>query len=250
MTPKAIALCIEDLDASPQRRFLVCTALIGHSPGLGLDPRGEVTWQRQQDRVVELWVSMDQQLILYRRPDGPPTEVHRGGRSLQVPEEKPVVLLHLDEIRIDQRRLRVHLHGQAKTIAAPQFFAPPPPPSASKKTLNAVAAATAAALSLGAVACQSSAATEPTPPVEVRPHPPAPMPPEWPQPEPDVVEVTAPEPIEVREAPPEAPIDEEEGPQEEGDVDPGLIQEPPPIEVRPMPPTMPAPPPPKKDPNH
>jgi len=150
--PKPVALCIEHIDAPIAQRFVVCTSLAGGQPGLGFSKHGEVTWLADEDRVVQLWVSMDEKLILYRCQHGPDTSVHRAGRSLVVPEEKPVVLLHEDEIRLAGRRLRVHVHGQTDTVAAPKIYVPQAQPRQSRGIPRAVAAA-AVALSVGSVSC-------------------------------------------------------------------------------------------------
>jgi nucleoid-associated protein YgaU len=184
-TPKAI--CIEDL--KPRRghpRFLGCVAVAGREEGLGLGPGGDVLWKGPTPPACELWVSMDECLILYRRDGAPPVTVTRAGRGLQVPPVKPVVLLAGDEIGIGARRLRVHIHGPAPAIRPPTPVAIEVSPRRAGRSARAAAAAAA----LGSMAAAGA--------VEVRDAPPKVAPPPPPPP-----------PIEVREAPPVIAIEPE-----------------------------------------
>jgi hypothetical protein len=192
--PQPIAICLEDLAAPPAGRYLRCVALVGRQAGLRLDGEGSVRWLGEEHTACELWVSADDRLILFRLHDGPPVAVHRGGRELEVPAERPVVLLDQDEIWLCARRLRVHVHGVAAAIAAPAPLVEATALSGRRATVAAAAAA-AAALALGA--CGGATTTPQTPPtgrvappdaatvpprsdagvpIEVRVHPPAPMP--------------------------------------------------------------------------
>jgi len=209
-TPKAI--CIEDL--KPGRgcpRYLSCTAVAGREEGLGLGPDGDVLWKSPVPPACELWVSMDECLILYRRDGAPPVTVTRAGRGLRVPPEKPVVLLAGDGIRIGSRRLRVHIHGAAPAVRPPAPVDVTPVPRPGGRSARAAAAATVIGSMAAAGAVEVRDAPPkvappppPPPPIEVRATPPVPPPP--------------PKPIEVREAPPAPPM--------------------PPIEVREAPPMI------------
>jgi hypothetical protein len=213
--PEPIALCIEDLEAEEgPARFLRCVALVGRGPGLRLTAAGEVAWQAAEESPLELWVSQDDRLILFRRAGGPATSVTRMGRAYEVPEEKPVVLKGGDDLQVGERRLRVHLHGAAGEVAAPALL-----PERARPALAKVAAA---ALALGTVVGgpAPSGAAETDPPLEVRSRPPD----EAPPPRPDAGVPKAPKkpaqkkpsaahasrsevqdeaPLEVRDKPPE-----------------------------------------------
>jgi len=153
--PQPIAICLEDLGAQGER-YLRCVALPGRQPGLRLDAQGVVLW-KEPGEGCELWVSADQQLILFRPEGGAEVTVARGGRSLAVPAGKPVVLLGGDELALGGRRLRVHLHGPAPAVHPPSPLEPEP---ARRVGAKAVAAALALTAALGASDCRK--------PVEVR----------------------------------------------------------------------------------
>jgi hypothetical protein len=193
--PQPIAICLEDLGAPEDgERYLRCVALPGRQPGLRLDASGAVLWQ-EGEGGCELWVSADQQLILFRPEGAAPAGVARAGRTLAVPVGKPVVLLGGDELELGGRRLRVHLHGEAGAIHAPA----PLEPEGRRRGVKAVAAALALTASLGASDCRK--------PVEVRDQPPViavppPKPDARPAPKPDAV----PTPVEVRDHPPEPAV--------------------------------------------
>ena len=196
--PQPIALCLEDLDAAAdQPRYRRCTALGGRQPGLYLDPGGNVQWQTTAAVAGELWVSADERLVLFRPAGGAPVALQRGGRRLELPCDKPVFVLHEDEILIGPRRLRLHVHGVATEVLPPSWL---PPTSAVRQVL---AGAAAAALTLGALA------TGCTKDIEVRDQPPTPKPlpevvpgPEKAPKEAPPKEPAKPPPIEVRETPP------------------------------------------------
>lgn len=210
-TPKAI--CIEDLrGADDASRYLRCVALAGRQPGLRLDREGTVLWRADEELACELWVSADERLILYRPQEGAPVTVQRSGRSLEVPEEKPVVLLDQDQLQVGGRSLRVHVHGDAPAVHAPSPLEVPAPPSGGARlaqAASATAAALALGLSLGAQGCKSGPKE-----IEVRAEPPEVMTPDMTVKKPDlkinkpdmiVKKSTTNPPIEVRVAPPEPP---------------------------------------------
>lgn len=159
--PEPLAICIEDLEPGHGPRFVRCVALVGRKPGLRLSNTASIIWQSDDDIACELWVSGDDRLILYRPPGAVDVRVSRGGRSLLAPFAKPVVLIHLDEVTVGSRRLRVHVHGEAKRVAPPS---PLPDPA------RGPAARVAAIVALGAVVAGCDR------PVEVRETPPAPPP--------------------------------------------------------------------------
>ena len=77
-----------------------------------------------------------------------------------------MVLLDQDEIRIDGRPFRVHVHGVASAVHPPERL----------RTFKRAVGIAAAVLLTGA----PTLAAEPTPPIEVRQRPPEPMPnPNW-----------------------------------------------------------------------
>ncbi|MBN1772843.1 MAG: hypothetical protein JXB32_16350 [Deltaproteobacteria bacterium] len=203
--PKPMSVCLEQLDRGDDR-FLRCVAVPGRGPGLRLDADGAVRW-REDGAHCELWVSTDERLILFRPAGGPPATVSRAGRSVEAPEEKPVVLLGGDEIRIGARTFRVHLHGPTQVLAAPEPFQP----RVERGRLRAAAAAVALGTAVAAAGCGGGTPTGTTTPGD---------------PEDASVEPQEPdsgEPIEVRYQPPAPPMeypspeppDEPEGPAEE-----------------------------------
>jgi len=215
--PEPLALCIEDCAQSAAPRYLQCVALVGRGPGLALDSAGEVLWGGAGEALVELWVSADSRLMLYRPEGAGPGRalVHRGGRSLEVPIAKPVVLVDQDELEIGSRRLRLHVHGETEAAAPPR----PPDEQRGQAGAGRSVRAAAAALALGA-AVSAGACNKP---VEVRTEPPA-VPVER-KPDaarverkPDAAPRPAPTPdqgqlrIEVRDRPPGAPMRSTEKP--------------------------------------
>ena len=167
--PKPIAICIEDLDAaSVASKYVRCVALPGREPGLGLDLHGAVSWQSEEPVVCELWVSADDRLILYRPEGVAAVKLSRAGRSLNVPSGKPVVLVDQDQINVGPRRLRLHVHGEAPTVAMPSAFVP------GKKSPGLPARVAAAVVALGSIMAGGSCEEKKTPrkPIEVRDMPP------------------------------------------------------------------------------
>jgi len=200
--PRPIAICLEDLVAAGDAtRYLCCVALPGRQAGLRLGADGAVRWLGDEPEALELWVSADEQLIFYRPAGAAPARVRRGGRALDAPAEKPVVLLHLDEIEVAGRRLRVHVHGAASAVVAPSYFAPEAPgadpPVGESSGAGRVARIAAAALAIGA-AVGSGGCTKK---VEVRDNPPA-APVLRPDLKPPPKVVTPAPPVEVRDRPP------------------------------------------------
>jgi len=196
--PEPIALCIEDLDAVDEdRRYLRCVALTGRQPGLRLDDRGGAHWcSPGEPAACELWVSADQRLILFRpEEDGPVVRVTRGGRGLEVPAGKPVVLIDQDGVEVGGRRLRIHVHGVAPAVSAPDYLVPER--RGSGRLMRAAAAALALGAAVGAGGCKRVEVRDTPPSVEPVPEKVAPdaRPPDT---------KPAPPPVEVRDRPPEA----------------------------------------------
>jgi len=203
--PKPLAICIEELDSS-EARYIRCVALPGRQPGLRLDRIGQVLWQSDDGVSCELWVSADERLILYRPEGADSVTLDRAGRTLDVPYGKPVVVIDQDQVSMGGRRVRIHIHGEAPSVAAPS-----PLPSRSQP-LGRLARTLAATAVIGAAVAASGCAEQP---IEVRQVPPAAAPP-------------SPTPtIEVRLVPPTAPPPPSPTPT---------------IEVRLVPPTPTAPP--------
>ena len=171
--PVPLSICLEDLDAPrDDERYLRCVALPGEDKGLTLDSRGTVRWMPDGPEAYELWVSGDGRLVLFRNTGAPAVVVRRGGRSLEAPAEKPVLLVDQDLLEVAGRRLRIHVHGEANEVHEPRFL--------SARALARMARAAAAALALGsAVGAAGGAQGAPVQPVtgdnnaiEVRLNPP------------------------------------------------------------------------------
>ena len=198
--PKPIAICLEDAAAGADR-YLRCVALPGRQPGLRVATSGHVTWRADEPSACELWVSADHKLILFRPEGASAVRLARAGRGLDVPEAKPVVLRGGDQISVGERTLRVHLHGETTTIAAPS----PLPAVERPGTLRRAAAAVAVGAAVGAAAtlapgCGGQGTGTQTPDPEQAD---ASVAPELEAGEPDAGEPD----IEIRYYPPEPPID-------------------------------------------
>ena len=197
---KPLAICIEDLNApSKASKYLQCVALPGRQPGLRLDETGHALWFSEKAVACELWVSADNRLILYRPDDAPPLRVRRAGRSLDVPFSKPVILIDKDEVDVGTRHLRIHIHGEAATVAAPTPLVIKRGPF-DRLAQTAAAAAVISTLATGCIEVRETppvvaAPTDtPTPTIEIRDFPPeVVMPTDTPTPT-----------IEVRDFPPTA----------------------------------------------
>jgi hypothetical protein len=156
--PYPFALCMEDLDpAVDDARFLRCVALPGRQPGLRVLSDGSLGWQFAGAIACELCVSADERLILFRPEGAPSVLLDRAGRVLDVPFERPVVLLSQDVIEVGSRRMRVHIHGLATKVAPPSRL----------PSRRHVAAHTAAIVALGAavLACDKPVEVRETPPL-------------------------------------------------------------------------------------
>ena len=164
MMPKPLAICIEELDSS-EARYIRCVALPGRQPGLRLDKTGRVLWQSDDGVSCELWVSADERLILYRPEGADSVMLDRGGRTLDVPYGKPVVVIDQDQVSVGGRRVRIHVHGEAPSVAAPS-----PLPSRSQP-LGRLARTLATTAVIGAAVAASGCAE---PSIEVRVTPPEP----------------------------------------------------------------------------
>ncbi len=237
---RIIALCIEDCHpASEDRRYLRCCALTGLQPGLALTPDGIVEWRSGAPAAIRLVVSLDEKLVCYREPGAAGgARVHRGGRFVEVEEQKPVVLLDGDELTLGDRRLRLHVHGFTTASHDPEYFVAPSVAAAAPAIAAAAPVARAAAVAgmavaglLGVSGCDKPPPDKPMepPPIDVRDQPPiAPNPP-------------PPPPMEVRDHPPVALPPEEPMPPPPMEPVMEPVMEPPPIEMRPHPPVKPIP---------
>jgi len=165
--PDPIALCLEDLDApSESRRYLQCVALAGGMAGLTLDDRGDARWRTAAGVAVELWVSADSRLMLFRQSGAIPITVRRAGRSLDAPAEQPVVLLDQDQLDLGGRRLRVHVHGTAPAVAPPAWLVDEATSSAeptSPAVQRAAAAAVAVGMAVAGAGCDDANVDQPKP---------------------------------------------------------------------------------------
>jgi hypothetical protein len=166
---KPLAICIEELGSS-ESKYTRCVALPGRQPGLRLNNLGQVLWQSDDGVSCELWVSADERLILYRPESATGVTLRRAGRSLDVPYSKPVVVIDQDEIDVGTRRMRIHIHGEAPSVAAPS------PLPARSRTLRQLAQMLATTAVMGAAIAASGCAEQPmsTPTIEVRLAPPEP----------------------------------------------------------------------------
>jgi hypothetical protein len=170
---KPIAICIEDLDST---KYIRCVALPGRQPGLRLDEAGKVLWQSHDGVTCELWVSADERLVLYRPEGKTPVKLRRAGRSLDVPCNKPVIIVDKDQVDVGPHHLRVHIHGEASSVVAPSVIASRP------RSSNRLAQAIATAAVVGAVAATGGCTDVIVPPtIEVIDNPPEP-----PEPTPEI----------------------------------------------------------------
>ena len=147
---KPIALCIERLcmesrGATDNERYVRCTARVGRKAGLALGLDGSIRWQDTGPVACEVWVSADQRLIAFRPEGAPAVRLERAQRFLSLPPERPVVLLHQDELVLAGLRFRLHVHGTTDRVH-------PPTPL---RVGRAAAAAALMTLSAGAAQCAS-----------------------------------------------------------------------------------------------
>jgi hypothetical protein len=140
--PEPIELCWERVGEEHIR----CVALAGDQPGLGVGAGGRITWREQpDDALARICVTGDDRLALLRGSRAPGMVLSRGGRRLDVPAGRPVVLRDQDLLTVDAEggacQLRLHVHGAATTVAAPAPV---------ERRTSRWLVATAAALALGA----------------------------------------------------------------------------------------------------
>jgi hypothetical protein len=213
---KPLAICVEDMGSQAKTRYMRCVALPGRQPGLRLDEAGQVVWRSEDDVACELWVSADGRLVLFRPEGAIPVSVHRAGRSLDVPCGKPVFVIDKDEVDVGERRLRIHVHGEAPSVAAPS------PLSFKSRPLRHLAQAATAAAIVGTVSALGCS------PIEIRNNPPEPV---MPTDTPTIV---------VRDDPPEIAVTIEASPTPTIEVrdDPPTVTPAPTIEVRDDPPEI------------
>jgi hypothetical protein len=146
-TPRPIELCLERVGSSSADRYVRCTAQVGRELGLALGVDGRILWSERSGAGCEIWVSGDQRLMAYCLPGTPTTTLHRAGRVLELPSQRPVVLRHHDEIELAGTRFRVHVHGTTDVARAPTIV----------RTLARAAAAATLALGMGgAPGCSTS----------------------------------------------------------------------------------------------
>jgi len=214
LVPTPLAICLEDLaPVSRSERYLRCVALVGRQPGLRLALDGTVAWQTDGAVGCELWVSLDDRLILLRPAGAPPVVVRRAGRSLDVPVDKPVVVIDQDVAEVGPKRIRLHVHGQAAEVSAPSYL--PERAATGAARLAALVAMGAAVAGCRGTGTSDQSPSGTTTAVEVREHPPeearrpdttTTTPPATTTPPPTTAATTQSKPIEVRDAPPAAPV--------------------------------------------
>lgn len=146
-----IALCLEKLGASPDERYTRCTARSGRLAGLAIGTDGTILWCAPRPVACELWVSRDQRLMALRPAGAAEVRVVRAGREVLVPEEKPVVLRHHDELLFEGVRYRVHVHGTTTEVHPP------------RRVLTLPRVVTLAAVMASSVACGGQSVEERAP---------------------------------------------------------------------------------------
>lgn len=250
---RILAICLENQNAaSAEERFLKCTALTGRKDALIIDRDGLVHWKSEKKDGFELWVSADDRLILYL-PEGVEMEIQvsRSGRSVTVPNAKPVVLIDGDEISMSQFRIRVHVHGFVDDEYSPSWYTEPQVSSSGSRVARAAATAAIAFTTMVGISCSTNdnKTEKPVvdntgkPKIEVRNRPPDVSPPMNVEMKPEQKP-----PVEIRDKPPEAPAirDEAVKPGKKIEKKPEEMKPaemkpaPPMIEIRDKPPSPPA----------
>ena len=164
--PEPLEICLEELFHAEEEdeRYVRCVALLGGEPGLTLDREGAVQWMVESPEAYGLWVSQDGELVLLRGEGADPVRVERGGRAVDAPIGKPVILKDQDELIVNGRRLRLHVHGETEAIHEPERL------SGTALGRLVRAAAAAATLALGAAAATTAAAQGAIGPIAVDRH--------------------------------------------------------------------------------
>ncbi|MFH2009362.1 MAG: hypothetical protein ABI333_22415 [bacterium] len=177
--PKEI--CLEELfhaqEEEEDERYVRCVALPGGEPGLALDREGAVQWMVEEPEHFALWVSADNELVLLRGKGAGPVQVERGGRSLDAPTGMPVILRDQDELVVNGKRLRLHVHGETDAVFSPERLSG----STLRKMFRAAAAAAVLALGGGVAGTALAQGGDGSivngrEPIEVRRRPPKPAP--------------------------------------------------------------------------
>jgi hypothetical protein len=169
-----IEICLEELGARPDDEcFIRCVAVSGGQPGLALDREGLVQWMPDDEATCHgLWVSGDGRLMLYGADAPDAVVVERGARTQEAPVGQPVVLVDQDLLRVGDRQLRVHIHGETEAMYEPERLTR----SSIRRFFQAATAA--ASLTLGGAALAAGPAMNPAAgigepaPIEVRRRPP------------------------------------------------------------------------------
>ena len=171
-------ICLEELEPNTteevqgEEPFIRCVAMPGGDAGLSLDRGGQVRWMPEEPAAYGLWTSEDHRLVLLRGQGTQPITVERDGRSLEAPEDKPVILLDRDVLHLDGKSYRVYFHGETEAIHEPERL--------SRSALGkVVGAAAAASMALGGLMGAPAAAGGEKPEakdIEVRLQPPKPAP--------------------------------------------------------------------------
>ena len=148
--PKPLLLCLERLADGSLERFVRCTAKPGRERGLAIGLDGSILWCDSGPVGCEIWVAKDQRLVAFCPEEAPPTVLTRAGRALELPRGKPVIVRNQDELQLAGARFRVHIHGLATEIHAPQTL----------RALPRFAAAAAVAMAMGSSAAGCSLSAE------------------------------------------------------------------------------------------
>ncbi|MBU1243512.1 hypothetical protein KKD52_12075 [Myxococcota bacterium] len=198
-----ISICLEDCYPEHESlRFLQCTAAAGPAFRLLLTRDGRVLQQESAPAWCRIFVTGDDRLGVLRDDQMPAgARVTRANRHVDLEIGKPVILCHGDFLAVPGRCFCLHVHGAATDVREPEFLHAKEPAS-STWTRFAAAGLIAVTGLAGAVSCtrESNVNEKPASTVE-QPVPPRPNPPDGMEPKDKV------EPIDVRDAPPEAPAD-------------------------------------------
>ncbi len=119
--PKPIALCIELVDAPEKERYYKCTARSGREKGLSIRLDGTIGWCEDGPTACDIWVSADQRLIAKRPIDSGDVHVTRAHRKILLKEDFMATVLNRDELIIDGRRYRIHVHGVTEEVHSPRL---------------------------------------------------------------------------------------------------------------------------------
>jgi hypothetical protein len=97
-------------------------AVVRGTPGLGIDPQGEIVWCENNRAAASLWISSDGELMVSQPYDNAKVELTQGSLIVHVPKGKPVVILNEDVLTIEGHAFRVHICGRTNAVLAPEHL--------------------------------------------------------------------------------------------------------------------------------